>query len=222
LASSPPVACIILSCARALAGKAAARTAICNTSFKPIAFTTRLPRLRTSQRPLNGMRSSPPRSVDVEIKSNLDDLNRLFHVHNAGKAAELVGHQNAAAAELVKIIFDVHGPMRRESPIHAAADDPAVAIVRSLEVKWPQACKVAAADVVFVSRHRKAASAVKQNGVEGVTDPSRHACKKVVGRLHERKVTGIAGGKADERAAPHGRTGCGALDADDGVAGELI
>src|SRR4029077_2386387 len=82
-----------------------------------------------------------------------------------------------------------------------------------------------AADVVFVSRNRKAAPAVKQHGVEGIADPPRHAYKKVVVCLYERELAGKAGRrggrKADEAAAAHGRAGGGTFDADDGVAGEL-
>src|ERR1700756_192693 len=110
---------------------------MCSISLTPIALTILPPRLRQLLQ-LNALRPSPPRCPDMKVETNLDDLNGLFHVHNAGEAAELVGHQNAAAAEMVKIIFDVHGPMRRERPIHATANDPVVAIVRSLKVKWPE------------------------------------------------------------------------------------
>ena len=73
----------------------------------------------------------------MKVHPDLDDLNGLLDVHDARAAVDAIGHQNVAVPELIVIIFDVHGPMTRERPIHAAAHGPAVAIVQPLKVEGP-------------------------------------------------------------------------------------
>src|SRR5579863_3610932 len=124
---------------------------------------------------LKGLRTSPAGSPDVKVETDLDDLNALPDVDDAGGAADLVGHQNVAMTELIVIVFDVHRPLARERPVEAAAGDPAVAVVQPLKIEGATAGKCAAADVVFVAGDRKASAGIDQDGVEGIADPAGHA-----------------------------------------------
>src|SRR5215469_12101523 len=98
----------------------------------------------------------------MKIEADLDDLNVLFDVHDAGETAELIGHQNISVAESVIVVFDVHRPMPRKGPIDAASGNPAVAIVCPLEVERSAAVESAAADIVLVAGNRKAAAGINE------------------------------------------------------------
>src|ERR1700722_105407 len=109
--------------------------------------------------------------------------------------------------------------MTRESPIHAAAYDPAVAIIQSLKVV--RKTRECAADIVFVSSQCDARFGVKQDTVEGVADPPGHARKKVGVRLYDPDV-GIAERQPDGRAAFHGGARGRAFDTNHHEGSKLI
>src|SRR6202051_5357330 len=67
------------------------------------------------------------------VQTGFDDLDILFDVDDAGKAVDRIGHQHAAVAELVVVVFDVEGPVMGKRPVDAAAHGPAEAVVQAFK-----------------------------------------------------------------------------------------
>src|SRR6185312_4893375 len=102
-----------------------------------------LPAESRAGRPLDGIVTtllrtswaSPTVRPDVKVQPSLDDLNVLPDIHATEENIRRVGHRDRAVSELVVVVFNAGGPVRREGPFEPAAHDPAKAIFQPLEAE---------------------------------------------------------------------------------------
>jgi hypothetical protein len=105
-------------------------------------------------------------------------------------------------------------------PIRHRRLRPAGACVQSF--KTEAGARKSARDVVLVACPGRTAFEVKQPAVHRISKTCRYAWNEIRPRCDKCRVAGNTQWERDPRAAFHGCTGCGTLDPDDPVGGELV
>src|SRR5271166_2925111 len=194
-----------------------------NTNRKPTTFTMQRERLSLSG-PVSGRRRPGLVSILRTLKADLlapphmkiqprfDDLNALLDVDRTGQHVGGVGHQHAAIAELIVVVFQSGRPHVRECPFDPAARSPPEAQIEAFEIE--RGAGESSRNAVAVAGPGDAALDVKQPTVNRISQTCGHTGNQVHSPGDRRCFARKSQWQSNARAASQGGPRGGTLGAD--------